>query len=170
MALPTPYDNPMTRVYDALWDMAEANPTIREYIPENNRIKFSTAIGTKRSISSADTPELMLIPASTSAELQSTSSSSKITHVMTWFLTCGDFRVNDVFHQVYWELFQSMPDWQKTLCALTWGPTSQSFVKELRMLTSSIGVKEDNNRHIEGWAMEWPMEIDMYFTTKDLRL
>lgn len=172
--MPAPFplreDNPLTLVYNKLWELARANPDLMEWINANNQIDFSQWIGGKTSVSTADFPELALTSQSSFSNIRSTSTSTILVKEYSWMLITGDQRMDAVYNQVQWELFRAMIPSCEELVKLTWGNAAdKNFVKRANWLTSSEGsLFLDENRNIRGWSFSWPLEVEMHFTTSKL--
>lgn len=150
--------------------MARGNTGLTAFISDKNQIDFQKWIGPKDNKSSADTPELSLLPEAIDANLKSTSSGTTVTKTYNWIVRTGDFRVNDVLDQITWQLFLMMIGWDVHLCKIPW-QTQDRFVTETRMLTAIEGFDlETAEIKIRGFSMIWPFEVDMYFLTENLRV
>lgn len=169
--MPAPFpiqeDNPLTLVYSKLWDLISANPKLTEWVNEKNQIDFSKWIGGKTEVSDADFPELALTSQSTFSNVHNTSSSTQLVQEYSWMLITGDHRMDAVYNQVKWELFRAMIPACEELAKLIW--ENENFVKRTNWLTSSEGsLFVDENRGIRGWSLNWPLEVEMHFTTSKL--
>jgi hypothetical protein len=168
MPLITPENNPFTILYNGCWELFDTNPKLAEWIPEGNRIKYDKSVDPKSNISNADTPELELLTESTVGIIGINSSSTQVTKNFAWVLVSGDYAINDIYHQLSWEIIRVMSSWDTVLCRLQWN--NYSFVHKLEMLNSTEGTAlETENKHIRGWAFIWPFEVEMHFLTNDLR-
>lgn len=168
--IPKPAANPFTLVYDELWSMVTRNKNLDKWLKPNNKIDFQKWLGGKDEISAADLPELTLLVDSTFGNLQSSSNTTSVTKIYSWILVTGDYRIDDIYNQITWELFRSMVDWDKQLCALSW-ENSTGFVVNTQFLTSAEGTAfADLNRQIQGWACSWPIQVEMRLLTADLRI
>jgi len=169
--LPSEYENPFTIVYDKLWQMAEANYVLEKWLDIGNKEKFEKRVGQKKSISTSDTPELILFQNSTTYNLKATSSSTRLSRQYIWGLATGDQRVNAVLNQVSWELFRSMLDWENHLCGLKWD--GEPFILQALLIDSNDSPPGDlasTEKGILGWTSLWTMEVQMQFATDKLRI
>jgi hypothetical protein len=167
MTNPIQDSNPFTIVYDALWALARSNPELRKWVPEKNQIDYQKWIGPKKNITDSDYPELSLTSESTFSNIRNTSTSTMVIKEYSWMVITGDYRIDDIFNQISWELFRSMIDWCNVLGSLTW--KDKVFVVRANFLTSSEGTLfQDLNKHINGWVITWPFEVEMHFQTSDL--
>ena len=165
--LPEPIDNPFTLVYDALWDLAEANSNLMQWIATNNRRKYDSWIGIKENISSADLPELALLTDGGNGIYYFTSSESRFLRYYSWAITTGDYNINGIYNQVCWELYRAMSNFCSVLSQLTWD--SRIFVTKANLADLREGtLLTDLNRNIKGWASIWRAEVEMTFSTKSL--
>lgn len=165
-----PEDNPILQVHKALWSLLESAPGFTAMVKAGNRIKF---VGTDRSpiketVQAADLPEVRIIPTSANLGLGQTSNSSRMAQIWELQVSTGDQRVMLTF-ETQWQIFIAMSRWQEVLSALTWN--GKKFVKSMQPTAVNIGVTDkDLSRNIVGWSTLWSCEIEMWFTTADLKL
>tara|TARA_B100000745_G_C20065095_1_gene363513 strand:+ start:317 stop:838 length:522 start_codon:yes stop_codon:yes gene_type:complete len=171
IALPNEYDNPYTIVHNKLWEMAEANHILEKWLDKGNKEKFDKRIGQKKSISTADMPELLLVSRSTSYDLKISTSATRLSKEYVWGLATGDQRLNRVLNQISWELFRAMASWENHLCGTTWN--GKRFVLQAVLSSSEDSPPGDlstTEKGILGWTSILTMEVQMQFTTEDLLL
>lgn len=161
--------DPFTQVYDALWSLPWKRKELCRLVKPGNRITFS---GQDRDplrpeVSTANLPELTLIPISGQPHVQATSNSSFWLARFEWQLATGDKRVNRALYRVTFELLRALANWLTVLQALKW--KSKPFVVVQIPRDERIGVTErDLNRGIQGWSSLWSCEVKMFFATADL--
>lgn len=163
-------DDPMSMVYDALWELAEAWTPLTSLVKVGNRIKFSgdNRDPVKRQVSDADLPELVLGCTAFSPHMLRTSCGSSMDVTFEWMISAGDQRLDAALFPVVWELHRAMIGWMEVLAALTW--KSKQFVKLTRALTGNVGMSNPElNRGITGWSSIWSCELQMWFQTVDLQ-
>jgi len=159
-------------VYSKLWDLAfvESN-ALSTLVRPGNRIRYDTnnRDPIKENVSDADLPELILTSGGSGPpRLHATSSGSMCTRKYSWLITTGDFRVSYRLYPVEFALFAAMSNWKAHLGALTWN--SKSFAKRMDVVDVTNGLSDpDRNRGIRGWSAIWTCEIEMHFTTEDLK-
>ena len=163
--------DPFTLVHNALWALLEAHQGFVNLVPANNRIKFTGDLRApiKDQISTADLPEVRIVPTGGEAHLKRTSNSSSVLKRWEIQVSTGDQRVDytkGVF-AVEWEILIALQDWITALKAITW--TSKPFVVTAKPATVREGVTEaDLNRGIKGWSALWACEVEMFFQTSDM--
>lgn len=160
--------NPFDAVYGGLWSLIEAYPTIDMLIKPGNRVKFD-AQGqmVPPVVADADLPELILSPATTNANLRSTSNSTQCTRVYEWIISTGSQQLTDKIYAVEWAIFITHLKWNTTLTALLHNGTP--YVKQLRIVSAQTGISDrELNRGIKGWSAIWRVEVDMHFSTAAL--
>ncbi len=160
-------------VHDALWAMAEASPRLEALVKVGNRVKFNqTRPGDPRKaeISNADTPELVLVPTSTTIQMHSTSSTSAAIRQFEWWLSTGSMSVTSRLLPFEFALFTAMLRWKEEIASLRW-PTGAPYGFAKRMdVVSVVGgfADTEKNRGIAGWSSIWACEIEMHFPTDTL--
>lgn len=164
--------NPFTLVYDGLWTLLEHYPAFVSDVKVANRLKYNSATNRdplKQTVEVADLPEVALICSGThDAKMRANSSSSKCIRQYQWIINTGDFRLNEILHQIEWDIYVGMQDWDKILTALQWA--NKSFVKRVDFTDVSEGQSDPSrNRSIRGWTAIWGCEVEMWFTTSDLK-
>ena len=166
-------DNPFTLVYTELWTILEQRSEIDLLVKEGNRIRYDkTRDPHKRTISTADVPELLLAAESTISNLKSSSSSTSIDVSYGIVAATGDYRYTIFLAQVQWMLFGVLLDWRNTLGQLTW--QGKSFVIGVQMISETLGFTDldaiqEDERH-QGWPRLLQFTVNMTFKTSDVQL
>jgi len=161
--------NPFVQVYNALWDLLEAHAGLTDLVPVGNRIKMvdDNRDPIKDQISSADVPELRLVPIGGTPHIFRTSSSSSCIKRYEIQISSGHQTV-EMLYNVEWEILRAMMSWIPTLMDLTW--EGKKFVKLVRPGEMPEGVtSQDLNRGIVGWSTLWACEVTMWFHSDDLK-
>lgn len=162
-------DNPFFLVFNAFWEMLEANDFLVKLVKPKNRIKIihdRERDPFKDSISTGDLPEIIVVPTGSTPHIQRTSNSSFITERYAIKLSTGQQTLNTLF-QIKWEIYKSLANWIVRLQALQWKSTS--FVHLARPTNIDDGMADvDLIRGIDGWISVWACEIDMHFSTSQL--
>ena len=160
--------DPFTKVYDALWFMANRNDALTTLIKLNNRIDYAKWIGAKDDISTADTPELSLIVDGGMWNFQYTSSHCYIMRVYSWAVTTGDFTITQ-YNRILWELCRAMTDWDRYVCPVSWD--GAQVVKNANQGDLTEGtLRVEQNRGIRGWASMWSLNVEFHIPTALMRL
>lgn len=175
MTLSEPFLNPFQQVYDKLWEMAENDDRLTDVVKMRNRITFGDpkkSAPLKTQISSADFPELMLLPAGAQEiNIQNTSSNSKIVKNYSWVINTGDFRTTKLF-PVEWALFALTHKWHTELTTLMWETATDSYVKKVNFVGWREGQSEENQKQRtthHGWSAVLDIFVEMHFTASHLR-
>ncbi len=165
-------DNPYTKVWDAMWTMAEANSSLTDLIRTNNRIKFDTDLGEKQAITEGDLPELALLAGGAVIELESNSTSCRIVRNFDWCMSTGEYDINKYYFCVSWELLRAMFDWKTTLCSLEWpNGSGWNFVTNMQLADLDEGTyMVDKNRQILGWAGMMRVQVEMHLRISDMEV
>lgn len=157
-------------VYDALWELAEQSAELTALVRPKNRIKLNhtgQSSPFKEQILAADLPELVLVSTGTSANMQDTSSTSRITRQYEWLLATGDSSVVNRLLPVEWALFCAMCDWPAVLNPMTWN--GRKFVTRTQFVSVNSGLTDgERNRNLFGWSSVWALEVEMHFCTSEL--
>lgn len=166
--------NPFILVYNALWALAEASYPLSQQVRVGNRIKFNQAgqsDPTKRQVSNADLPELILVSTSAAANLRDTSSSSSCVRQYDWIIATGDTSQVNKLLPLEWALYCAMVDWPTVLAALRWPSDAPGgFVKRVNFNAMNGGLADpERNRGIVGWSSIWSIEVEMVFMTENMR-
>ena len=162
--------DPISLVYDALWEMLESREALRSMIRLASRIRYT---GRDRSpeksvVNTADLPELRLYPAGTIPHVQRTSNSSSLLKAFEVQVSTGDIRVDAALFPIEFEVLRAFTDWGTVLQALRW--KSQPFVTHVApTLVTEGSMIEDQERKVHGWACIWRCEVLMFFSTVLLR-
>ena len=163
-----PETDPFSQVHNALWEMAMANTDLRDLILSRNQIRYDQEDSQKDQISSADTPELALLSVGGDAGRYDNSTETTVVRNYAWVITSGDFRINEVYNKIAFELFRALVKWPEALCPLTW--KGRQFVNKFRLLSVQEGLMMKNlDRGIRGWSGLWDCEVNFSFCTKDLK-
>ncbi len=162
-------DNPIQKVYTALWEMLDDSTRLKEMVKPGNQIKFTGSHAWKDQVAAADLPEMQLVPTVTTPHLQRTSNGSSMLERFAVRIATGDQRLDKVLFEIRWEVYRAMADWSTRLTALTW--KSNTFVRLVRPVTITEALIDNTaDRGLGGtWFQVWSGECEMWFTTTDLQ-
>lgn len=163
--------NPFTLIFDGLWALLESNPQFVLDVPSGNRIKYNIPQNRdpfKQQVAVADLPEVVLVCTSAQGFLHNSSSTCRCVRGYSILISTGDFRVNELLHQVEWDVFTAMFNWRTALSSLKWN--NKSFIKRLDLTQITQGLSDkERNRGIQGWSAVWGCEVEMVFNNTDLQ-
>lgn len=164
------FDDPFTRVYDALWTCVVEHPYLGAVFKVGNRVDLiDKRAFVKEKLASADLPELLLIPQSLKGNLHASSSSSSVIKRYQWVMTSGDYRVDKYLFPISWAIYTSMVRCQKILTTLKMDGDDKTFVRRADLIDSTDGQSQaQRDSNIKGWSTVQTIEVEMYFTTTDL--
>lgn len=166
--------DPLSLVYNALWDLLEAHTGLTGLVAVGNRVKYDAfgMVSSKDVLQDADVPEVAIIPIGLTYGLQISSSSTEFVQRYAAELVTGTSQLAQTggFLPVKWEVIRALADWQSVLTALTW--ESQNFVKTLRGGDLTDSLLRDGGpgaRKITGWRSLMMFEVTMYLTTASIQ-
>lgn len=160
--------NPFGLAYEGLWKVVESNSYLVELINPGNRIKFDERRGMKDGISDADLPELALLPDGGAFNLRRSTCEIRLTRAYNWVVVTGDFRVNQSYNTITWELFVAMHNWEEILRSLLW--RGCPFIQDCILTSCDEGISmSDLERGIRGWTGLWKVELHMQFHLQNIK-
>ncbi len=139
-------------------------------VAAGNRVKFTSAdrAPAKDEVSSADLPEVRLVPTVGTPHTERTSNSSSVVKRWEVQVSTGDQRLDVAAFPLEWEVLRAMHDWRTRLVTLEWA--GKKYVKRCQCVESSVGVSNsDLDRGIRGWSTIMVLEVEMWFGHDDLR-
>ena len=160
--------DPLTQVYIGLFDTIFSRDFVQEKVRPSNRIQLTGKLREpfRREVSTADLPELRIVPIGSIPHMLRTSGSSSIVEKYSIQISTGS-KLVDILYPLKFEIYRALCDWQTIIKILTW--KDQEFVKRISVSSINEGVTEmDLNRGIDGWASLWTVEVEMFFATSDL--
>lgn len=172
--------NPITKVYDAIWDLLNCNPNFANLFREGNQLRFAgkksetaiTKLTSDLPNTGTDTPEIRIMPTGTIPHLFNTSNTSQWTERFSLQVSAGNYDIAEVLYPVKWAIFCALSNWvdiQKSLMGLEWN--GKTFVRLVKPLTINDipDASADAKRNMPGWATLWTIEVMMIFQTTDLQ-
>lgn len=166
--------DPLSLVYNALWDLLEVHAGFTGLVKVGNRVKYDTfgIVASKDALTDADVPEVAIVPLGLIYGLQISSSSSSFVQRYGAELVTGTSQLAQTggFLPVKWEVIRALAAWESVLNALTW--ESQNFVKTLRGGDLTDNLLRDGGlgaRSITGWRSLMMFEVTMYLTTASIQ-
>lgn len=165
-------ENPLTMVYNELWNQLEARTEFDELIKEGNRIKFNysdPAKVVKTNISEYDVPEILASVESVTGNLRSSSNSTSIIVTYGLYTATADYRYNDYLAQVQWTLLCTLVDWHSVVGQLKWN--GRPFIKQVSLIEDTIGAADINpltqTVRKSGWTSFLTFSVRMDFKTNE---
>lgn len=165
-------DNPFTRVHNGMWSLLEADDDFNRLIKEGNKVRYDQQYdrgsGIKPTVITADMPEIAIIQTRLQINTPHTSSTTKFNSTFSIIVNSGDFRLNEVGHDINWVLLCRIAQWKTALGDITW--KNEHFVKSVKPISDvQIGHSDpEHNRRINGWITVWAVEIECHLATANL--
>lgn len=160
-------DDPYSLVMAELWAVLEADDKFSLYVKPGNRIRYvnGSPDPEKETVSTADTPEVRIIPVSSEpGRIASSSSySDRMTFEIQW--ASGDQRADYQHLKLRWLIFRAFMRENRMLArvkALTYN--GNKFVQNVFLESITDGVsQQDLNRGIKGWSGIMAVSVEMIF-------
>ena len=119
----------------------------------------------KRSVQTADLPEVVIYLSNVRGNLHASSSTAHFTTTWQYMLSTGSFDSRKI-NTLGFAAIKSLSN-KAAMMALQWN--SRTFVKDIRLLGADVGLSNpDANRNIKGWASLLSAEIDLSLLITDL--
>lgn len=156
-------DDPLTIVYNALWDLLEDDADFTSLVSVNNRIKFvDDESPMKNQAITADYPEVRIVSVGTRPHLLRTSSGSSMVKQFAIQVLTGDQRLDAKLFPLEWTIYKVMNRGIPALLELTYD--GRKFIKNLKATTVSDSfMYAQLNPHIKGWTSIWSCEVEIWF-------
>lgn len=172
--------DPFTIAYNALWALAEAHAPLAALVRLGNRIKFTASaedqIGgrdpVKDTVTTADLPELRLIPSGMRLRKRAGSSGFSVERSFQWGIASGqkllDADGNNIgLFPIEWELLRAMADVDRVMQAVEFAGSTK-ILHAIPVLASEGVVDADLQRNIGGWSALWQIDVEMAFRLTDM--
>jgi hypothetical protein len=161
---------PFTKVFDAIWNLFQADTNFTSMFAAGNRIKFNSETNRdviKQNVQTSDLPEVMLLASGGPINLNNTSNTTKVVQNYSLVVNTGDLRINTYVNIINWLVLCDLKSWNTILTSLLW--RGKHFVKVVRVTQHTIGQSDESrNRGIHGWSTLWNIEVEMHLATSDL--
>ena len=160
--------DPFTAVYRGLWQLLEAHPGFASAVRPGNRLKLVDGEPhAKDQVSTADLPEVRIVPSGASSHLRRTSTTSGVTKAWTIQVATGDKRLDERLYPLEWIILCAMQRWPEVLGALVWA--DRKYVAAVQVLEHAEGQTDrDLVRGIDGWTAVMTVRVEMTFLTADM--
>ena len=162
--------NPFSLVYSEIVTGLKASTSLRDLCKEQNIIGFESKRNPIRSnVQTGNLPELTLMcNGNISGNISATSSSTMFKREYELIIATGDVRLVEVQEPVEFICCCILTNWPDLIGKLQW--RDKPFVKALYFTQSDNGVSDSKaNRGINGWNSVLTFNVDLYFTTNDLK-
>lgn len=165
--------NPFGMIFDGLWGMVTADPYLNSVVSLGNRMKYAERVTEKDVATTADMPELRLVPAGGSASILRTSSSTSCIRRFAFQLQTGTQNLHETYLDIQWALMCALVGWPGVVGALLWN--GQPFVKRMGVIeVTELMLRpfpESNpSGEIKGWSTVWVCELECWFNSDQLRV
>jgi hypothetical protein len=157
----TPQD-PISRVHDALVELAAASPALKALFTESNwpLIKSDADVRFPNVSQAGDLPVLSLVPVSGFMQAVRDSHKGTITKRWNWGVFTGDKRPVGNLFKLEWELYRAMANWKTTFDeSLQWNGNPIVFDVSLTEYQESY----DEKKRPPGWNGLLTCEVEMVF-------
>ena len=162
--------DPITLVYEKIWEILESGTRIQALVKEGNRIKLNdwrNRAPFKERIAAGDLPELTIISVNGNVHLNKTTTGSMFTQRFRIVISSGEQRIDPGIFPVKFAVISAMADWVAQLATVVW--KGEKIAPVCRMLDFVDGLSDtDLNRGILGWSTLMLLEVEMYFDTLTL--
>ena len=160
--------DPLTLVYEHIWDIIEDFDAFDDMIKIGNRIKLNKNPRDpfKEVVQGADLPELILFPVGATPNTNANSSEATYTWDLQFLLSTGDKRVNELHFPIQWYIFRVIA---VKGCARSVEWNGQPCLLGLTIPLTSEGLNDPNaNRNIQGWSSVISIQASMNFSKAQL--
>ncbi len=165
--------DPLSLVYNKLWDMLEAHAALVALVKVGNRIKYDTyrQSSMKDTLNDADLPEISIIPVGGNPHIRRTSGGTSFNELYECRLVTGSQMLGQEggFLPIKWEVYRAFVDWDLSLKTLLWG--GEVFVVKCLMDEVSDNMLDEKltiERGFIGWVSLLRFNVEMWFRTADL--
>lgn len=109
---------PFETVYDRLWELLIAQPSIASEVRPGNRIDYRNWNARKHEVSWADFPMLVVVDSGTEADDHINSSQASIKRTYQIGLLTGGDKIDESFYDLDWAIFRALVNFTKTYSSL----------------------------------------------------
>jgi len=170
--------DPLTKVYEALWEQLEANSDFTRLVPASHRVKYTGTIGRfprADARKSQERPLVSIEPASAVSDMFCSSDASRFRETFKILLLTEDQRLcyaeSSHYHglnPLRWCILQAMMGWEDRLRALSWnsrsGFVTHCYVEQAELEMGGPRVKDQQQPYKrDGWNAVWIGHVEMYF-------
>jgi hypothetical protein len=159
-------DNPIRLVYDALWDLLEANSLFVSHAKKTIKFTGTAMYPELDSVSEADLPEVRIVVAGFKPHPFNTSDSSRLTLTYQVQVATGEMLFASLL-DMQWIIYAALHNWKAHIEPLEWN--GKKFARELS--TDDVQETDRNarlNRGIRGWSTVWQGTVDCWFKSIDV--
>lgn len=157
--------DPFTTVYNKLWDVAEADPSLADLVRKGNRVKFCRSEADhdprKFATTPGSTPELMLFPDSFTTELNFDNRQATVLRNWAWVIRVQDALINKNLFPLEFYLLRAMQVGRSSLLELKYdfGDGEINLIQRVSIDRGNLSIpdvqKETQNPMTRGWMSSW---------------
>lgn len=162
--------DPLTLVYEGLWELVEDFKPFADEVRVGNRIKMSgkSRDPEKEYVTTADLPQVKLVPSGGETNLHSSSNQTQMIRRFSFIIDTGDKRVDYLHFPLQWHIVCVMCNWKMRIGGMKWN--GHHFLTDLQIPSVEEGESDpDANDDIEGFTSIATIEATMLFATHLLR-
>lgn len=149
--------DPFTQIYDAIWDLLEANEEFTSLVKLGNRIRFDGSVRNplKERVSNADFPEVILVMVGGEINQKFSSTSVQITKTFRVMVNSGTLKASVHLFPIEWAALKAIHAGMDTL--------NLSFVKRLRIgnVEYSLLDSRTENPSAKNSVIQWVGVLDL---------
>ena len=155
-------DDPLTKVYGAIWSLFENSP-----FKPGNKVSFDKPTPVKPIVSTADMPELRIEPVGGDSTFHQTSDTTEMVREFDVMLSIGSKRLKQRFFPYNFHVFCRLASWKMKLPPLMW--RDKRFVDSANVIDATDGRRDvEAGRNISQWSTLYVLSVGMKFHTIDL--
>jgi len=155
-------NNPLTDVYDALWDALERSPAVAGLIQPGNRVKLNRYSPFKETLQPGDAPELVVVPVGGVVHVGKTSTHHEVIASFGALLSTTDYRAPFMLFPATWAV----------LAAIASNPSlGLSYVYGCELDVGAFrpdGGEQVLPREIRGWALLLTVNYRLKISRKEM--
>jgi len=148
-------DNPLSRVYAALWDVLLQEREIERWVPPAARVRFDEARDPRQPrVLDADLPELTLVPAGSEGAITGTTTHLAVTEVYDLVLRSHDLQLQRDVFPLRWAVIRAL--WRTPDLGL-------SFVRRIGLSGQTLRFVE-SERGRPAWEFSLRITVELYLS------
>lgn len=178
-----PEKDPLTQVYEGVWELLEASSEFTALVPAQNRIKYvdgpdddpAFRFPAQASRQATERPQVVVEPRAGATSMFSTSDGTSVYESLQIWVLTGDQRlcynqggVWQGLFPVQWSILRALMSWEATLELLTWNGRA-GFVTHCAVDAHEFAMGPSRFREqrtpvkADGWNLAWGGNVEMWF-------